>query len=307
MSYEIVYDRRVLKLGEDKYILMVNSGSNNCWEDNRKPEKNWTALKNISKTSILLSENDINDIADSFYNSEIAKSRMKFFKEGELTKYLKAGLKKSFTLEEAISWDSWYNKIIIYNYDKSESSDYQRTSDLLKTIELLESNGEKFNISFNGRDFKAKKKEYSDIIKSLKNPNCYYVLYEPSSKGYLISVNSKYSYTYTRYINSNQILKFKSLEEVEEFKKNSENKLDSFKVKVLEKRDKVYCISEDKKYYIKKLTSRRFLYSRDIDEAKLFKTEKEAKKYLNKLENLFTLTYRNFEVIKLNKESFFTV
>ncbi len=44
MSYEIAYDRIAIRVAEDKYILLLQAGSNNCWEvtfRGERPEKNW--------------------------------------------------------------------------------------------------------------------------------------------------------------------------------------------------------------------------------------------------------------------------
>lgn len=306
MSYSIVYDRRVLKVGEEKYILMINSGSNNCWEDYKKPEKCWSPLKKDNSKSIILSKEDINIIADSFYNDEIAKARGNFFEKGELTKWLKAGVKNAFTLEEAISWDGWNNSIEIFDYEEQKRIKCKTTDELLSAINELELKNKKFNVRFNGRDFTPKKKDCSNNLKPLKNSNCYYVLFSTRTKGYLISVGSDSSYSYSTSPNNKEILKFKDLSEIEEFKKNSPMNLDCFVIKQLEKRDKVYCIEDKYGSYFIKLTSRGLRHSSYKGDAKKLKTKKEAEKYLEKINNSIVFSEREFNIKELNEEFYFS-
>lgn len=306
MSYSIVYDRRILKVGDDQYILMVNSGSNNCWESYKRPEKVWSALKVNNGKTIILSEKDINNIADSFYNSEIAKARGNFFRKGELTKWLKAGIKNAFTLEEAVSWDNWYNVIKIYDYENQKITKYKTTAELLNAIRTLESNDKKFNIRFCGRDFVPKKKVASNNLKPLKNENCSYVLFNADNKGYLISVNTDNSYTYCKSSNSSQILKFKTLLEIDVFKENSVMNLDSFVIKQLEKKDVAYCLKDKYDNFFVKITSRGLKYSSYENDAKILKTRKEAEKYLEKINNSITFSQRGFEIKEIEKEFYFS-
>ena len=306
MSYSIVYDRRVLKVGDDQYIFMVNSGSNNCWETYSRPEKVWGALKINNGKSIVLSEANINNIADSFYDSEIAKARGNFFRKGELTKWLKAGIKSAFTLEEAVSWDGWNNVIEIYDYENQEITKYKTTVELLNAINELESNNKKFSIRFHGRDFTPRKRTFKSNLKPLKNDNCYYVLFNSETKGYLVSVNSDSSYSYCK-SSSSQILKFKTLSEIDEFKENSVMNLDSFIIKQLEKKDVAYCLKDKYDTFFVKLTRRGLRYSRYKDDAKIMKNKKEAEKYLEKINNSITFSQREFEIKEIEKEFYFSV
>lgn len=307
MSYTIVYDKRVLKVGDDQYILMVNSGSNNCWVTYNRPEKVWSALKLNNGKSIILSKVDINNIADSFYDSEIAKARGNFFRKGELTKWLKAGIKNAFTIEEAVSWDDWHNTIDIYDYENQEITKYKTTAELLNSINELEMNNKKFNIRFHGRDFIPRKRTFRSDLKPLKNDNCYYVLFNSRIKGYLISVNSNNSYSYSTSSNNSEILKFKTLSEIDVFKENSVMNLDSFVIKQLEKKDVAYYLKDKYNSFFVKLTRRGLSYSSYKSDAKILKTKKEAEKYLEKINNSISFAQRGFEIKEIEKEIYFSV
>lgn len=55
MSYQIYYDKAFIKV-EEKYVPMINSGSNNCWEVNffgqEIPEKNWSVLNYTCRSKL---------------------------------------------------------------------------------------------------------------------------------------------------------------------------------------------------------------------------------------------------------------
>ena len=108
MGYSIIYDRRSVKLKDGTYILMMQTGSNNCYEvrNGREiPEKYWIGLHLINEKAGEIScslEQMKARIAEfaTCYGS-IAKSRGNFFQsEEELRKYLEGGLKRPFTFDE---------------------------------------------------------------------------------------------------------------------------------------------------------------------------------------------------------------
>ncbi|MDO4746675.1 MAG: hypothetical protein Q4B18_08965, partial [Bacillota bacterium] len=66
MSYQIYYDKAFIKV-DDKFVPMVNSGSNNCWEVNycnrEIPEKNWSVLNYTMRSKVLFTADEIVEIA----------------------------------------------------------------------------------------------------------------------------------------------------------------------------------------------------------------------------------------------------
>lgn len=168
-------------------------------------------------------------------------------------------------------------------------------------------NNKKFNIRFHGRDFIPKKKVANNNLKPLKNDNCYYVLFDSETKGYLISVNSDSSYSYCKSSNNSQILKFKTLSEIDVFKENSVMNLDSFVIKQLEKKDVAYCLKDKYDTFFVKLTRRGLRYSSYQSDAKIMKNKKEAEKYLEKINNSISFAQRGFEIKEIEKEIYFSV
>lgn len=299
MSYSIVYDRRVVKLGEDRFLLMINEGSNNCWEDNRTPAKSWGANKRLNGKTVLLSKKDIKDIAKHYDKCELAKARNNFFKEGEFERWINAGLKNSFTLEEALEWNGFNNTLCITS--EGEISYFKKSDELLNAILDLEIKDNNFNISFRGRDFTPKKRGSSENKKELKNDSYKYVLVNPKT-GILISVNSESSYSFRAKPN-NQVKMFNSIEEIEDFKKNSPMDLSSFKIKQIQKKDKAYCLKDNYGYFFTKLNPTKIRYSEYRDSAQIFKTIGEAEKKLDKLND--TLAKDRFFISELNEEFYF--
>ena len=69
MSYQIYYDKAFIKVN-DKFVPMVNSGSNNCWEVNycnrEIPEKNWSVLNYTMRSKVLFTADEIVEIAKRY-------------------------------------------------------------------------------------------------------------------------------------------------------------------------------------------------------------------------------------------------
>lgn len=127
MGYTIIYDRRSIKLRDGNYILMLQMGSNNCWEYSRTakrdvPEKYWSSLSLVGEKSedIICSKEKLQkriaQLAEDYGN--IAKSRGNFFTgEEELAKYLQGGLSHPYSIEE---YQAAGNTLEIRAWDKAE-------------------------------------------------------------------------------------------------------------------------------------------------------------------------------------------
>ena len=109
MSYEIVYDRRFIKVG-DKYVPMICQGSSNGYEivfgGREVAEKNWFVLRYPREKNLLYDTEGIIKIAE-YYESLISddpecikKSRYKQFEKGEFKRRFIGGMKSAATVEE---------------------------------------------------------------------------------------------------------------------------------------------------------------------------------------------------------------
>lgn len=219
MSYTIYYDKRVFKVGEDLYVAMISSGDNNCWQPSYPrdiPSKDWSPIK--YKGKYILTKEEILSSIEGCDKWEVAKSRNNFFKEGEFRKWIMAGVKNAITIEEAVSYNK-YNRFEIYD-TKNYVHNYVETTD--KLIEVLSNiSSDNIRVSLDCRDFTPKKKER--INREKKEQNHYFVIKISTLKnptgGYFVK-KTKYGYKYVRYNDSNDVRKFKTEKQAENYAEN---------------------------------------------------------------------------------------
>ena len=63
MSYEIIYDKQFIRVSEDKFVPMILTGSNNCYDYNNRRARSWWAY-NING-SVILTQNEMVEYAKS--------------------------------------------------------------------------------------------------------------------------------------------------------------------------------------------------------------------------------------------------
>lgn len=167
MGYTIIYDRRSIKLRDGNYILMLQTGSNNCWEYSRSagrdvPEKYWNSLSLVGEKSedIICSKEAMREriakLAKDYGN--IAKSRNHFFtSEEELAKYLQGGLNRPYSLEE---YQAAGNTLEIKAWDQAENRIrreyiFNGEEELRKKLKEYSNNPKFISVSINfcGREF----------------------------------------------------------------------------------------------------------------------------------------------------------
>lgn len=174
MSYDILYDRRFIKITEKGYIPIIQIGSSNTFEysysGKEVPEKIWMNLKIINPKKEIFSEGEIlkmaKDLEKEAESGAIMKTRYTPFKPGEITRWFKSGIKNAKTLEEYISWG---NKLIITKYDDYTSLYPTTTEELLNEIIVSQLTNTEIELSFRDRDFKVPKKNAQNHIqKTLK-------------------------------------------------------------------------------------------------------------------------------------------
>ena len=117
MGYEITYNRVAIKVGEDKYVLLIQTGSNNCFEVNYRgreiAEKNWFQYpfhgRNI-KESPYVSASDVEkqlQLEVEKYSYEngffgIHKTRYTPWKVSSYCTWVRNAIKNSRTVEELV-------------------------------------------------------------------------------------------------------------------------------------------------------------------------------------------------------------
>ena len=106
MSYEIVYDRKFLKV-DDKIIPLALHGSNNCYQSTYngrwKRERNWSPIYINSNAMIALTEDELMEKINSICDGEDYERFMrngKWIKNKELITFFKNGIKLAKTIEE---------------------------------------------------------------------------------------------------------------------------------------------------------------------------------------------------------------
>lgn len=146
MSYEIYYDRAFIRVG-DKFVPLVNSGSNNCfevgWAGREIPEKNWSVLNWKRRSQLLFTEQEIYELAEDYEtisreSGTCFKTRYRSFESDEFRRWIVNGMKNAYTIEEYISYG---NKLYILDYSgeygKWPTYPFQTTDEFLELQEKL--------------------------------------------------------------------------------------------------------------------------------------------------------------------------
>lgn len=182
MSYQIYYDRAFICV-YDKFIPIVNTGSNNSWEisfsGREIPEKEWEVLNHTCRSKFLFTADEIREQAKVY--EEISqrqgtcyKSRNRRFNEGEFERWIICGMNSAFTTEEYIRCG---NSPYISEYSLDDVSNYKthyfRTTEEL--VELLESlkDAKSLDIRFENNREVVKPKRTSKNERIRQSGQCY--------------------------------------------------------------------------------------------------------------------------------------
>ena len=206
MSYQIYYDKAFIKV-EDKFVPMINSGSNNCWEVNffgqEIPEKNWSVLNYTCRSKLLFSDEEIKEVAKRYEqlscdNGMCFKTRNRCFDAGEFERWILCGMKSALTVEE---YTSCGNTINIVDYSDSSIDKWERypvhtTDEFLKLLDELKDR-KCLNVEFenNRQVYRPKKESKSERIRKLGK---YYVLRKDSELGPYFCSFRKYHTVFCR-------------------------------------------------------------------------------------------------------------
>ena len=139
MSSEIYYNRGYIRVGT-RYIPVINHGSTNCYEFDRLgreiPERHWSVLRHPTREGMLFTAGEMKQVAERYekINAEnrggIRKSRNRYFEVSEFGRWILAGMKSAYTVEE---YRQYGNSVVVVDYD-----DNYRRYPVASTTELLD-------------------------------------------------------------------------------------------------------------------------------------------------------------------------
>jgi len=232
MSYEIYYKRAYIKVG-NKFMPMIQHGSNNCWECSFKgrdiPEKNWTCL-NYPTHQFLFTKQEIIELAKKNSKFETFKSRHTPFADGEFEKWIINGMKSARTVEEYTEYNNRLYLIDYTNYEygkKSAERVYVDSTDRL--LKLLAERGEmRIDFSFWERNLRLPKKQKKIREKTRKDH--YFALKNGSRFLYKLRKNG---YSYITYSGGEK--KFETEKQALKYLTTYKQRLKDFEVVLVEK------------------------------------------------------------------------
>jgi len=155
MSYAIYYDRAFIRVG-DRYIPMVNHGSNNCYSINAIGryicEKGWHVLNWQQRTQLLFTADEVRRQAALYEDVSqrqgmCYKTRNKAFAPGEFYRWIVNGMNNAYTIEEYVSFG---NTPFIDDYssnDRGRIRCFRTTEEFLTLLEQRRESAE-LNVGF---------------------------------------------------------------------------------------------------------------------------------------------------------------
>ena len=302
MSYEILYSRQFVKLDDERVLPIILSGSSNCtmfWGKREIKERNWylwysntdeigAKTKDIrSKLESIVKENK-----EKNYNGEWFKSNGKWLTSSKILKWFDNGVKNARTIEEIFSRTyktldchlTLYHKTefkreeVLTRYCKT-TQEINEWIDEAKKYPIPENYTVYWYMGFSGIEPLGLGKAVADDMAIICKHRGGYVYkysdtsisYSPNKENAIVFANkaefeTKLLPTLRRFGSKYQLISAKAVE-----RKTPKN----YVIKVSERGA-----------YVLKRTKSRVFFTRDIDIAKGFATEKATTKYINeKLQN----------------------
>ena len=191
MSYQIYYDRAYIKVG-DKFIPLVNDGSNNSWEYNifsgrEVPEKNWNVMNYKRRNRLLFTADEIREIAKDYEECNRSsgtsfKTRNRAFGPGEFERWIINGMNRAYTIEE---YHKMGNSMYILDYSSGNLDEwvqypFKTTEEFMLLLDDLK-DAKMLSVSFQDNR-SVTKPFYAPKTSSIKDADTYFVL-----RGYLWS------------------------------------------------------------------------------------------------------------------------
>lgn len=187
MSSEIYYGRAYIAVG-DSIIPIVNHGSSNCFEIDYRgrevAEKHWHTLNCYCRNKVLYTKDEILEVANRYEEINtsnrggVRKSRNREFEVGEFRKWILAGMKHAYTVEE---YTQCGNRVLVRDCSVYPGIPYpvSTTEELLDKLEQLKECPD-VDVSFEynrGISHPRKKKnlfEDREFFYVIKNRNLYF-------------------------------------------------------------------------------------------------------------------------------------
>lgn len=304
MSYQKYYGRMFVKLEEDKYIPLVLWGANNCTEfvNGREVlERHWCPLGPKDVTSAEAFTKWVFDNASSMPNTEVWMNGSKWVLWSNMPRWMSNAFYNSLTIEEIYEKTGKALTLTLYERQKGSGSVVvksfwcTKTNEILAFFEFYDNLAEdKKRVSYIWYDFgtreplkvsKPKKAiEGKVVVKNTRNQYLQSYMsgkslnFSPKPEDALIFENENEALTQIGGAWSN--IKIVSLATLEKAKKSRNFVLKS------------------NRGYVFKRTRSRLHFTSYLDSAKNFATEKDAEKYKNEVEVLFSVT---LDVVDIRK------
>ena len=153
MSSEIYYDRAYIRV-ENRFIPLVNHGSNNCFEvgpsGREIPERYWEVLNYSDRHKFLFTDAEMLRVANEYeeINSHnrggIRRSRNREFPAGGFGRWILRGMRYAHTVEE---YTQYGNALLVIDGVEHCRYHVKSTAELLETLEKLK-DSENVSITF---------------------------------------------------------------------------------------------------------------------------------------------------------------
>lgn len=288
MSYEIIYDRRFIKVAENEYLPMVLQGSSNCTMlVGRREilERSWWAFFG----NAIMSEQEMLDKVIG-KTGEWFKYHSKWVADDEIVSWIKNGCKNAMTVEEYA--ESYYPLRVSVVYTRETEKGWERkekysqccrtTEELLNWIkEYADKKDDNYTSIYTNYSF--------GTIKALeiRKPK----VMKPGEQ-YVCKLGKQYLTQYTDTSistsgNLDEALIFTSADEFEKAKKSIIRFNKKYKLVAtgsIQKKKNGYCILVSKGSYsgryIKRISSAHFFFAYDKKHARQFTSMKQAEKYI---------------------------
>lgn len=166
MSHEIIYDRRFIRLPNNKIIPMTLCGSSNCtmFVNGREIlERRWSPYMYQFDQEIIVDANEYTEKVNNIFNNDNPNIeefvyRSKWICSNDVLTFIKNGIKNAFTIEEyVLNGYPLYCSLSFYNpengWEKSNSETIRTTDEFMnwyETAKNTEKNGfsKFYNIDF---------------------------------------------------------------------------------------------------------------------------------------------------------------
>ncbi len=309
MSYQKYYGRQFVKLAEDKYIPLILWGANNCTEfvNGREVlERYWCSFSPTEITDVATFAKFIWKKAETNPNGEVWMNGSKWVYWANIPRWMTNSFGSAKTIEEIYYLTGKSLTITFSKHDYSTGRNKvdktvtaTTSAELLDFFEYYESlTAEEKRNGFLWYDFGTR-----EPLKFPKpNIEGKVIVKDRSNKRYLSSYISGKELNFTS--DPNKALVFENAEEaLTQLGRGWRIKFVSAKALEEAKKPKYFAIYTGYHGFVKERSRSRLYFTRDKKYAKLFKTEKEAERYMEKLKCAFSLTFGVVDIRKVDEEN----